>query len=210
MLLRIATRRAGLGYRFQSTTSSAVPLTLHGIDGRYATALYTAARQRNALEKVDADLKNLAGAAQKDAKFNQFLQDPTSNRVAKAKAMKALAQSQKYDPCTANFLEVLAENGRLQDLERVADGFGKMMMAHRGQVQVFVTSAKPLDADVMQQLQKILAKGQLVEAGQQVKMSNKVDPSVLGGFIVEVGDLTIDVSVKSKVQKYATLLQQQL
>jgi len=109
-----------------------------------------------------------------------------------------------------NLLEVMSENGRLGMLDGVVSAFEKIMRAHKGEVDVVVTSAQPLDARVLSRLEQSIAKSSLLSRGQKVKMENKVNDNILGGLIVEIGDRTIDLSVQSRVTKLNQLLYETL
>ncbi len=122
--------------------STAVPLVLHGIDGRYATALYSAASKQKALDKVEQDLNSLKSLLEADTKVNWFLETPTIDRQKKQQAVDIILQKGKYQPTTVNFLNVLAENGRLAETSKIISAYNQLMVATRGEVSVVVTSAK--------------------------------------------------------------------
>lgn len=119
------------------------PVTLFGLDGRYATALYTAAARQNTLEAVEKDLKALNAAVEKDAALQSFLENPTVNRASKMKGINdILAKAGKPSQLTQNFFETLAENGRLNQTSKVIASFEELMSAHRNELPLVVTSAK--------------------------------------------------------------------
>jgi F-type H+-transporting ATPase subunit O len=102
----------------------------------------------------------------------------------------------------------MAEHGRLSETERVVDGFLQLMSAHRGEVEVIVTSATALDKSTQQRLESALKSSQYATKGKSVKFTHKVDPSIQGGLIVDLGDRSVDLSVSSRVNRLNTLLQQ--
>ncbi|KAJ3159992.1 ATP synthase F0 subcomplex subunit OSCP atp5 [Geranomyces michiganensis] len=181
-----------------------VPLSLHGIEGRYATALYSAAVKKNQLQAVERDLSNVAAALKKDAKLKFNLESPMVNKHDK----KALvAESFKgINETTKNFFDVLAENGRLDQTTKVLTSFNELMSAHRKEVSVTVISAKELDSSTSRRLQGILSNSNLIEKDSKLIVNNKVDPSILGGLVIDFGDKTIDMSVASKINKLNRLL----
>jgi len=73
-----------------------------------------------------------------------------------------------------NLLEVMSENGRLGQLDGVVSAFERIMRAHKGEVDVIVTSAQPLEANVLRRLEQSISKSPLISKGQRVKMQNKV------------------------------------
>lgn len=119
------------------------PITLFGLDGRYATALYTAAARQNALDAVEKDLKTLTQAVEKDAALKGFLENPTINRNKKMEGILAvLKKGGKPSQITENFFDTLAENGRLDQTSKVTEAFAQLMSAHRNELPLVVTSAK--------------------------------------------------------------------
>ena len=118
------------------------PVVLHGIDGRYATALFTAAQKSNAVDKVEADLNSIKELMDRDAKFKFFLETPIISREAKKQGVKAAMAKGGFGKITSNFFETLADNGRLDQTPKIVTAYAQLLMAARGQVVVTVTSAK--------------------------------------------------------------------
>lgn len=112
----------------------------------------------------------------------------------------------KFSDTTVNFFEVMAENNRLQSTEGIITAFDTLMASHRNEVKCTVISAAPLDKSQVNSLTKTL--NGFAAKGQNVNVSTKVDPSILGGLVVEIGDKYVDMSVKSKVQKMVQELSQ--
>lgn len=119
------------------------PITLYGLEGRYATALYTAAARQNNLEAVEKDLNTFSQAIKKDTAFKSFLENPTVPRATKLNGLSDVAKKVgKPSELTNNLLEVLAENGRLNTLDKVIEAYSELMSAHRNELPLVVTSAK--------------------------------------------------------------------
>ncbi|KAF9562694.1 ATP synthase F0 subcomplex subunit OSCP atp5 [Mortierella alpina] len=184
-----------------------IPAVIHGIEGRYATALYTAAAKKQALDAVETDLKQVKRVVEKDTKLREFLENPTINRIEKKSGVQQMLSAGKYNELTKNFFDTLAENGRLYDTIKIINSYGSLMSAYRGEVQVTITSAKELDAKEVAKVKGFLAKSAFVTPKQTLVVQNKVNPSILGGLVVEFGDKTIDLSVSSKINKLNQLLQ---
>lgn len=110
------------------------PVQIFGIEGRYATALYSAASKQKTLEAVEKDLIKLQTSMKTDPKLREFIQNPTIKRTLKAEALKAVAAKVSLKAESANLLTILAENGRLKNLEGVINAFKTIMAAHRGEV----------------------------------------------------------------------------
>ena len=117
-------------------------MTLHGIDGRYATALFTAASKSSSVEKVESELKVIESAIKRDPALKTFLETPLVDRTAKKQGVASLLSKGKYSTITKNFFDVLAENGRLDQTGKILAAYSQLMTASRGEVSVTVTSAK--------------------------------------------------------------------
>lgn len=140
-----------------------------------------------------------------DAKLADFVKDPSIKRKNKAEAFKAIGTKVSMNPATANLLTLLAENGRLTKINQVINLYKLIMAANRGEVVCEVVTAKPLDADTKSKLESAL-KG-FLKKGQTILLTVKVDPSIIGGMLVSIGDKYVDMSVASKVKRYTDLIQ---
>ena len=107
-------------------------------------------------------------------------------------------------PATGNLLNLLADNGRLKKFVTVAEAFKTIMAAHRGEVVCEVISAKPLDASQNKQLEGALKS--FLKPNQSLKVTSRVDPSIIGGLIVSIGDKYVDMSIASKVKLYSDVI----
>lgn len=110
------------------------PIQIFGIDGRYASALYSAASKQKVLESVEKELVKFQDSLKTDAKLREFIQNPSIKRTFKADAVKSLATSISLSAQSSNLLQVLAENGRLKNLNGVITTYRTLMAAHRGEV----------------------------------------------------------------------------
>jgi F-type H+-transporting ATPase subunit O len=140
--------------------ASSVPLVLHGVDGRYATALFNAAQKTKALEIVEKDLTSLN---------LPLLMDP----LVKDKQTKVLALLKDNHVLTRNFFKVLAQNGRLNLTPKILLAFDSLMAASRGHVDCVVTSTTKLDSEIVK-IRDILSKSNLIAPGSKLVIENKV------------------------------------
>jgi len=163
--------------------------------GRYALALYNLATEKKALEAVESSLANLRTALNDSEDFAELTHSQVVSHDQAVKTVAAIGKAMKLDPITQNFLGVLAENGRLDQLGAAIEAFTVMLAEHRGEVTADVTSAFPLKAD---QIKKIGAQLKS-RAGRDVKIETHVDPEILGGLIVRMGSQMIDSSIKTRL-----------
>ncbi|KAI0518221.1 ATP synthase delta subunit-domain-containing protein [Xylaria bambusicola] len=184
------------------------PVAVYGLDGTYATALYTAAVKTSSLDPTARALNALSDLYTKDAKLATVLATPTLSEGDKSAIVAELQKSigGAANDTVKNFLAALAENNRLALLKDVCDKFGELISASRGEVEMVVTSTQPLDNRTLSRLETAVTKSQYVGQGKKLKVTNEVNPDILGGLVVEIGDRTIDLSVSSKIAKMNKLL----
>ncbi|KAM6476206.1 ATP synthase delta subunit-domain-containing protein [Trichoderma sp. SZMC 28011] len=183
------------------------PIAVFGLDGTYATALYTAASKTSTLDATAKELAKLGGILDKDAKLAGILSAPTLTPADKSAIVAELVKQAGASGATLkNFLDTLAENNRLGLLKGVTEKFGQIIAAARGEVEMTVTSAQALDPKTLSRLETAVAKSSYVGQGKKLKVTNAVNPEIVGGLIVEVGDRTIDLSVSARIAKMNKLL----
>ncbi|KAM3182344.1 hypothetical protein ACTXT7_012572 [Hymenolepis weldensis] len=189
-----------------SRAISRPPTQFFGRDGRYATALYSAATKSKNLETVEADLLKVKGTLSTDKKFREFCHDPTIKRHVKVQAFSEVLKKLGLSTQVSSMLQILAENGRLNMLPKVLDTFEQIMVSHRGEVSCVVTTAKPLDRATEKELSAALEK--FLKPGQKLNLSLNVDPELIGGMIVSIGDKYVDMSILKKLRSYKAILEQ--
>nr|CAG4636542.1 EOG090X0EB8 [Eubosmina coregoni] len=199
-----STKFGVLARNFSSSASSKAmvkpPVQFFGVEGRYASALYSAASKQKTLEKVEKELITFQATIAKDARLAEFVNNPILKRSLKKEGLASVAKKQNMSPATTNLLELMAENGRLKKLDTVIAHFKTMMAAHRGEVTCQVTSAKPLDAASLKEIQGALTG--LLQKGQTLQLTTVVDPNILGGLVVVIGDRYIDMIISIEINEF--------
>ena len=160
-------------------------------------------------------MENLGAIFKKDTRLQSILQAPSLTAEDKSSIVSELQKHASISDKAAqetvkHFFATLSENNRLSVLEGVAEKFAVLMSAHKGEVELTITSAAPLDGRVLKQLENAVSKSQFVGQGKKLKVVPKVNPDIRGGLIVEIGDRTIDLSVSSKMTRMNQLLQEAL
>ncbi|KAG0634154.1 OSCP/delta subunit of ATPase [Tuber brumale] len=202
-IARAIVPRVGRAY---ATASTRPPVQLFGIDGTYASALYTASAKTKSLDSTEKSLQILKGILQKDPKLETIISSPTLNASDKSQIIVEIAKPIASDKTVKNLLEVLAENNRLGLLRGVIDKYSTLMGAHKGVVEVVITSVSQLDTRTIGRLETAISKSQYVGAGKTLKVVNKINPEIRGGLVVEIGERTIDLSVSAKMSRLNKLL----
>ncbi len=167
--------------------------------GRYASALFDLARNERQIDAVSRSLDGLNQALLDSKDFAELIESPLVSRDEAGKAFSALTAELGVDPITANFLGVLARNGRKKELRAVIRAFRRLTAEHRGETTADVITARPLNDD-----QVIALKQQLrTRAGRDVTIDAQVDPNILGGIVVKLGSQMIDASIRTKLNRLA-------
>ncbi|EDO17696.1 hypothetical protein Kpol_1004p74 [Vanderwaltozyma polyspora DSM 70294] len=185
------------------------PVQLFGLDGTYATALFTAASRETSIDSANKSLTKLRETLQVDPKLNEILGNPALSSGERKVVVNELIKSESgLDATVSNFLKVLAENNRLDLLPKVTSQFSVLADAYNGLIQATVTSSQPLDNKSFKRVEKALTQSELVGQGKTLKLKNIIKPDIQGGLIVEIGDKTVDLSIASKIQKLNKVLQE--
>lgn len=133
-----------------------VPLQLFGLEGRYATALYTAATKLKQLDAVENELNQVQAAIKKNPKLREAIVSPIINAKLLETTLQGIGTAAKLSSATTNLLVLLAENRRLKKIDGVINAFRQIMSAHRGEVICEVTTARELDGGQRKQLEDVL------------------------------------------------------
>ena len=170
--------------------------------GRYASALFDLARDQRQIESVGNSLEMLSQALADSKDLNELVDSPLVSRDQAGKAFAAIAPQLSLDPITANFLGVLARNGRKEQLKPVIRAFRRVASEHRGETTAEVVTAHPLGDDQLAQLKQSLR----ARAGRDVAIDATVNPDILGGIVVKLGSQQIDASIRTKLNRLATAM----
>jgi F-type H+-transporting ATPase subunit delta len=162
---------------------------------RYAQAAFELALEENALDAVEKDLAAMADAFAISQDLRTAAQSPLIDPTQKAKALVAVAQKLGLAPLSCNIVGVVATNRRAAELPAIAKALAKLAARHRGARQVEIVSAQPLtDSE-----RSALLAGLKSSLGADVTATERVDESLLGGFVVRAGSRQFDASLKSKL-----------
>ncbi|AET38691.1 F1F0 ATP synthase subunit 5 Ecym_3192 [Eremothecium cymbalariae DBVPG len=186
------------------------PIQLFGLDGTYASALFTAASKTTSIESASKSLEALSSTVAKDSKLQTVLSNPALSSEDRTVVVGTLINTIPLDVSVQNLVKVLAENNRLSLLQDIGIQFGKLTDAHNGLMQAVVTTAQPMDSKLFKRVERALAQSSLVGSGKTLKLQNVVKPEIQGGLILEVADRTVDLSIISKINKLNQVLKESL
>ncbi|KAA6430068.1 MAG: ATP synthase subunit mitochondrial [Trebouxia sp. A1-2] len=199
---------AARGYAAESAPEqdTTPPITVHGIPGRYASALYTSAAKAGKLEAVQEELVEVYNLTGDSPEFEQFLYDPSIPKNKKVPALNAILDKMEVSDVTRHFLEVLARNNRLKHLLNISDLYDDLVAASKGEVRAKITTAQELEPEELEDIKASLK--ELLKPGENLLVEQMVDPRIMGGMVVDIGDKHIDMSISSRVKKIQQLVMQ--
>jgi F-type H+-transporting ATPase subunit delta len=161
----------------------------------YAGALFEVARERGKLDSIGADLAQLADAVEADRDLQVFFFSPHFTSAEKAEGLGRAVSG--ADPELVNFLELLIEKGRMTEIFRIRRELEQMWKREDKRIDVTVTSAVELDPTVVAKVGEEIAR----QTGQKVELASRVDGEILGGIVLQVGNMVLDASIRNRLEK---------
>lgn len=161
---------------------------------RYAKAILDLANSKGVAEAVNNDMKSIATAIETSQELSTFIQNPTTKVEVKESAL--LEVFANVNGVTKGLFHLLFENKRFEILEAIALEYKKLFDESNGVEVAKVTTAIAMDAALEA---KVLAKVATL-SDKKVTIENIVDPSIIGGFILRIGDQQYNASVANRLQ----------
>ncbi|OFX82788.1 MAG: ATP synthase F1 subunit delta [Bacteroidetes bacterium GWF2_33_16] len=164
---------------------------------RYAKALFLLASEKNKLEEVKNDIVLIYDTLKLSSDLNTLLKHPVIKSSEKVKALTNLFGSQ-IDPITLTFLELIINNKREAYIERMFQNFINIYKKSKDiNIAVLTTALELTNEEKTTILRNIESKTK-----STIELNQIVDESIIGGFILQIGDKEIDVSVLKQLQRF--------
>ena len=160
---------------------------------RYAKATLDYAVEKKAADKVDADMRKIAETISENSELQRLLTSPLIKNEVKKSSLSQIFKGS--NDITLGLINTLADNKRVELLQEVAFKYIVQYEKMKGEEVAVVTTAVPLTEALEK---KVLAKVKKL-TGNKVSLDNKIDESIVGGFILRIGDLQYDASVANKL-----------
>jgi F-type H+-transporting ATPase subunit delta len=161
---------------------------------RYAKALLDLSTEQNSLQQIDSDMRHIAQSMAENPELFQLLKNPIVNRDVKKEGLTSYYGD--LSPLTLDMIGLLVSNKRIDLLDEVALQFMILYEKLKQEDVATVTTAVPLDKNLEDKLLKKLKK----LTGNTVSLENIIDESILGGFILQMGDIQYNASIANSVQ----------
>jgi F-type H+-transporting ATPase subunit delta len=163
----------------------------------YSRALFEAAENNSALDTIHDELGEFTDALENEdnSELRLFFYSPYFSSEEKKDGVKKVVSG--ADERFVNFLQLLAERHRMPALPRIRRQFDSLWAEEKQILPVTVTSAVELDDKLLEGIGKRIEE----QTGRQVDLTSRVDPDVLGGLVVRVGNMVMDASVRSRLEQ---------
>jgi F-type H+-transporting ATPase subunit delta len=161
----------------------------------YAEALFEVGRDKGKLDALQEQLGQFADEVDRNRELQVFFFSPYLSTAEKQEGIERAITG--AEPELINFLELLVDKHRMTEVFRIRREFEELWKRENRRIDVTVTSAVELDQAVVAKI------GQEVErqTGEEVDLSSKVDSEILGGIVLQVGNMVLDASIRSRLEK---------
>jgi F-type H+-transporting ATPase subunit delta len=161
----------------------------------YARALFDVAKEHDILDEVHDQLGQLTDELDKNRDLQMFFFSPYFSSQEKKEGIGKMIEG--ADDHFVRFLELLAERHRMPAIFRIRKDFDELYAEERKLLPVTITSAVELDKDTVKEIGKKIEE----QTGRKVELTTKVDPNVIGGLVMRVGNIVMDGSIRSRLER---------
>jgi ATP synthase F1 delta subunit len=161
----------------------------------YAEALFEVAKDEDKLDEIHDQLGQVADTIAENRDLQVFLFSPYFSSAEKRDGIDRLISG--AEPELVNFLKLLAEKHRMPVIFRIRRRFDEMWAREERRLAVRLTSAVELPSSVVKELGREIEE----QTGQTIELSSDVDENILGGLVLQVGNMVLDASVRNKLER---------
>jgi ATP synthase F1 delta subunit len=161
----------------------------------YATALFEAAEDRGKLDAVREQLGQFADALAENRDMQVYFFSPYFSSAEKEEGLERVISGGEEE--LINFLRLLIEKHRMPVLFRIRRQFDALWAKENKRLGVTVTSAVELDPQIAERIGREIEE----QTGNTVELQRRVDPDILGGLVVQVGNMVLDTSIRNRLEK---------
>ncbi len=161
----------------------------------YADALFGAAQDTDQLDEIHEQLGQFTDAMNESADMRVFFFSPYFSSKEKREAISAAISGASAE--LVNFLELLAEKHRMPAIFAIKRRFDELWAEAKKRLEVTLTSAVELDRGVIEQIGSTVEK----QTDREIDLETSVDPAILGGLVLRVGNMVLDASLRNKLER---------
>ena len=161
----------------------------------YARSLFEVAKEQDKLDEVKEQLGEFADALSESRDLSLFFFSPYFSTGEKQEGLEKTLED--ADETVVNFLKVLLENHRMPAIHRIRSSYDELWAEENKRLPVEVTTAIELDDDVVQRIGDRIGE----QTGQKIELNASVDPDLIGGIVLRVGNSIMDASIRNRLNE---------
>jgi F-type H+-transporting ATPase subunit delta len=171
-------------------------LTVSGVAGRYARALFELALEAKSVDAVKGDIEKFDAMVLQSADLNRLVRSPVYGAEERARALAAVLAKAGIGGLAENFLMFVTANRRLFSVGEMIRDFRKLVARWKGEVTAEVTAAEALSDAHLAAIKSALKS---ITGEKTVDLRVKIDPAIIGGLMVKLGSRMVDSSLRTKL-----------
>ncbi len=172
------------------------------ISQRYALALYDLSKEKNQTEEFITNMTAFIKIFNSNKDLKNFVKNPTYSVENQKIVFDKILSLMNFNKLVKNFFQILIIKKRIFYLDKIIEEFLKLISLKRGEVTGNLISPKEIDENSILEIQREIS----TNIKRSIKLKSKIDKSLIGGIIIQIGSLMIDASIKNKLQKYKKLM----
>ena len=172
------------------------------ISQRYALALYELSKESAKTEEFVLNVKTFIKVFNSNKDFKNFIKNPTYSAEDQKIVFEKILTLMNFNQIVKNFFFILIKKKRIFFLDTVVEEFLKLITQEKGEISGSLISSKEIDEKTIMDIEREISKS----IKRSIKLKSKVDTSLIGGIVIQIGSLMIDTSIKIKLQKYKKIM----
>ena len=172
------------------------------VSQRYALALYDLALEKSQVDEFASNMEDFMRMYNANDNLKNFVRNPTYSIEDQKIVFDKILSLMNFNKLVKNFFSVLITKKRIFFLDQIIEEFLNLISIKRGEISGSLISSKEIDEKTILDIEKEIS----ANIKRSIKLKSKIDKSLIGGVVVQIGSLMIDTSIKNKLQKYKKLM----
>ena len=169
---------------------------------RYALALYELSKEKNQTEEFASNMITFMKMFNSNKELKNFVKNPTYSVENQKIVFEKILSLMNFNKLVKNFFSILIIKKRIFFLDQIIEEFLKLISIKRGEISGSLISSKKIDEKTILDIEREIS----VNIKRSIKLKSKIDQSLIGGIVIQIGSLMIDASIKNKLKKYKKLM----
>ena len=172
------------------------------ISQRYALALYELSKEKNQTEEFASNMITFMKMFNSNKELKNFVKNPTYSAEKQKIVFEKILTIMNFNKIVKNFFYILITKKRIFFLDTIIEEFLKLVSYKRGEISGSLISSKKIDEKIISDIEREIS----TNIKRSIKLKSKVDETLIGGVVIQIGSLMIDTSIKNKLEKYKKVM----